>query len=157
MNKRGTEIAIHFTTPPLALFRGTDVCQTATSLLVLRIQPNEGISLHFGAKKPGPGMKIANVSMDFEYDRAFNRKVADAYKRLLLDALVHDPTLFLRADEVIASWRWADAILSGWDNLPKERFPNYAAGSWGPPEAESLFPTLDHVPTGACPVGWRRW
>lgn len=157
MNKRGTEIAIHFTTPPLALFRGTHVCETAASMLVLRIQPNEGISLNFGAKKPGPGMEIANVSMDFDYDRAFNHKVADSYKRLLLDALVGDPTLFLRADEVVASWRWADAILDGWDRLPPEKFPNYAAGGWGPPEAESLFPQADHIPAGACPVGWRRW
>lgn len=155
--KRGTEIAIQFHTPPLALFRGTEICGNCTNLLVIRIQPNEGISLYFGAKKPGSGMRISNVKMDFEYDTEFREVVPEAYERLLLDALVGDATLFTRSDEVQAMWRYADALQSGWDDLAPIKLPNYPAGSWGPTQAEALFPQGDDIPTGACPFGWRRW
>lgn len=156
--KRGTEIAIQFQTPPLALFRGQDICGHCTNLLVIRIQPNEGIELHFGAKKPGAGMKIANVSMDFEYEKEFDQTIPEAYERLLLDALLGDPTLFTRIDEVMASWRWADRILKGWDSLGDQmKIHQYRSGSWGPSAAESLFPSSDEIPAGVCPVGWRRW
>lgn len=155
--KRGTEIAIQFRTPPLALFRGTEVFGHVANLLVVRIQPNEGISMHFGAKRPGAGMRLANVRMDFDYEEGFGTSIPEAYERLLLDALLGDATLFTRSDEVQAMWRWADAVLTGWSRLPPARFPNYPAGSWGPAEAESLFPHGDEIPVGSCPVGWRRW
>lgn len=155
--KRGTEIAIKFRTPPLALFRGTEVTGHCTNLLVVRIQPDEGISLHFGAKRPGAGMRISNVQMDFDYKSSFHATIPEAYERLLLDALLGDPTLFTRSDEVAATWRWADAVLSAWELLPPPAFPNYPAGSWGPSLAESLFPTGPSVDSGSCPLGWRRW
>lgn len=155
--KRGTEIAIQFKTPPLALFRGTNICGTQANLLVIRIQPNEGISLHFGAKIPGAGMQLGSVRMDFDYEQGFRQTIPEAYERLLLDALTGDATLFTRGDEVEASWRWADRVLAGWDNLPDDAPCPYPAGSWGPPEAESLFPAADSVPAGTCPIGWRRW
>lgn len=155
--KRGTEVAIKFRTPALALFRGTEVFGNCTNLLVIRVQPNEGISLHFGAKRPGAGMKIATVQMDFEYQKSFHQTIPEAYERLLLDALLGDPTLFTRSDEVAATWRWADAVQQGWDVLPPPTFPNYPAGSWGPSLAESLFPAGDQVSVGSCPLGWRRW
>lgn len=157
MAKRGTEIAIAFRTPPLALFRGTEICGHCTNTLVIRVQPNEGISLLFGAKRPGAGMTIDNVAMDFEYETAFHQRLPDAYERLLLDALTGDPTLFTRSDEVRMMWRWADAIIDGWSKLPPPQFPNYPAGGWGPPDAENLFPQPDHLDAGLCPVSWRRW
>lgn len=155
--KRGTEIAIQFRTPPLALFRGTAICGHTANLLVVRVQPNEGISLHFGAKIPGAGMRIGNVQMEFEYETEFRQEIPEAYERLLLDAMVGDATLFTRGDEVEASWRWADLVLQAWEELPVPEFPNYRAGSWGPPDAEGLFPSSDQVPAGTCPIGWRRW
>lgn len=155
--KRGTEIAIQFKTPPLALFRDVELSGRPPNQLVLRIQPNEGISLCFGAKRPGGGMHISAVSMNFEYEQAFHHKVADSYERLLLDAMLGDPTLFTRSDEVDAMWRWADAILKAWDALPPPDFPNYPAGGWGPSEAESLFPQPAEIAADTCPVGWRRW
>jgi len=155
--KRATEIAIKFQTPPLALFRGTGVIGNCTNLLIIRIQPNEGITLYFGAKKPGSGMKVSTVEMDFDYQKSFHREIPEAYERLLLDALLGDPTLFIRSDEVAATWRWADAIQKGWDQLPPPQFPNYMSGSWGPSMAESLFPTGNEIPSGSCPMGWRRF
>jgi glucose-6-phosphate 1-dehydrogenase len=155
--KRGTEIAIKFKTPPLALFRGTEVFGNCTNLLVIRVQPNEGISLHFAAKRPGAGMRISTVHMDFDYHTSFHREIPEAYERLLLDALLGDATLFTRSDEVAATWRWADAVQKGWDLLPPPTFPNYRAGSWGPSAAEGLFPAGDEVSIGSCPLGWRRW
>jgi glucose-6-phosphate 1-dehydrogenase len=157
MAKRGTEIAIQFTTPPLSLFRGTGILEHVNNTLVLRIQPNEGITLHFGAKTPGVGMKLANVSMDFTYEEEFHQEIPEAYERLLLDAMLGDPTLFMRSDEVASMWQWADAIQSGWDRLPPPSFPNYPAGSWGPPEAECLLPHAGEIAPGLCPIGWRRW
>lgn len=155
--KRGTEIAIQFKTPPLALFRGLEITGRPASQLILRIQPNEGITLNFGAKRPGSGMQITSVGMTFDYEATFHHKVADSYERLLLDALLGDPTLFTRSDEVAAMWRWADAILSAWDKLPAPDFPNYRAGSWGPSDAESLFPQAGEIAANTCPVSWRRW
>ena len=150
--KRATEVAIKFKTPPLALFRGTDVPGVCTNLLIIRIQPDEGISLRFGAKQPGVGMKIDNVQMDFSYEEAFDERIPEGYERLLLDSLIGDPTLFTRADEVRAMWRWADTLLEGWDTIGAPTFPNYAAGSWGPADAARIFPAIE---TGGCAIGWR--
>jgi glucose-6-phosphate 1-dehydrogenase len=155
--KRGTEIAIQFRTPPLALFRDFDVCGRAPNLLVVRVQPNEGIELHFGAKRPGLGLNAANVRMDFTYEKEFRTRVGDAYERLLLDALRGDATLFTRSDEVRYQWDWGDALLKAWEADKQSRVLTYPAGSWGPPESESLFPHGHEVPVGLCPVNWRRW
>ena len=156
MAKRATEIAVQFRTPPLALFRGTDIPGRCTNLLMIRIQPDEGISLRFGAKQPGVGMHIANVQMDFGYEESFNARIPDAYERLLIDALTGDPTLFTRSDEVRAMWRWADAVQEGWEAIGPPRYPNYAAGSWGPPEAERLFSSEEAARLGFCLIGWRQ-
>ncbi|MGL5096196.1 MAG: glucose-6-phosphate dehydrogenase, partial [Planctomycetia bacterium] len=156
MAKRGTEIAIQFRTPPLALFRGTEICGHIANVLVIRIQPNEGIELTFGAKRLGAGMQLANVSMGFEYEDEFKRRIPDAYERLLFDALMGDATHFNRSDEIQAMWRWADTLLDGWDKLPPPNFPNYPAGGWGPFEAEKFFEESG-TPDGVCPIGWRKW
>ena len=157
MPKKGTEIAIQFRTPPLALFRDTDVCGQCENLLILRIQPDEGISLQFGAKVPGSGMSIGLVRMNFDYQTGFRQPIPEAYERLLLDAMLGDATLFTRSDEVRASWRWTDAILKKWAEIPRKVLNTYPAGSWGPPAAESLFPQGDEVAAGQCPISWRRW
>ncbi len=155
--KRGTEIAIKFRTPPLALFRDADVCGRSPNLLVIRVQPNEGIELHFGAKRPGVGLATANVKMDFAYEKEFHVRVGDAYERLLLDCLRGDATLFTRADEVHYQWEWGDVLLSAWEREKVAKPLTYPAGSWGPPEAEALFPHGSEIPAGSCPVNWRRW
>lgn len=155
--KRGTEIAIKFRTPPLALFREAEVCGRSPNLLVMRVQPNEGIELHFGAKRPGLGLSTANVKMDFSYEEEFHTRVGDAYERLLLDCLRGDATLFTRSDEVEAQWQWGDALLAGWQAEKQSEVLTYPAGSWGPPEAESLFPHGNEIQVGSCPVNWRRW
>ena len=92
-----------------------------------------------GAKRPGPGVNIENVDLQFTYAEAFGAELPEAYERLLLDAIKGDATLFIRQDEVEASWVWADAVLGGLDKLPASKFPNYAAGSDGPADAARIF------------------
>jgi glucose-6-phosphate 1-dehydrogenase len=100
--------------------------------LVIRILPDEGISLRFGAKVPGPVMKIGSVEMDFNYADYFGTTPATGYERLLYDCMTGDATLFQRADMVEAGWSVIAPILDVWNALPPRSFPNYAAGSWGP-------------------------
>src|SRR5881275_385943 len=106
--------------------------------LVLRIQPDEGITLRFGAKVPGQAFLVRSVSMDFFYGAAFLEETPDAYERLLLDALIGDATLFIRSDEVQQAWRIVDPLLQAWemDEVPVAR---YEAGTWGPEEADRLM------------------
>ncbi len=133
--RRVTEIAIQFRRAPHVVFRGRDV---EPNWLVLNIQPDEGISIAFGAKLPGPEMRIKNVTMDFSYRTAFGPGSRSAYATLLNDCMRGDATLFDRADSVEAAWELVDPILQAWQNsLPA--FPNYAAGSWGPREADELM------------------
>jgi glucose-6-phosphate 1-dehydrogenase len=108
-------------------------------MLVLRVQPNDGIALRFGAKVPGPGMQIRSVMMDFGFGSAFGRAAADAYERLLLDAMQGDAALFTRRDETEAAWRIVTSILDGWQHQPPPAFPNYEAGTWGPKAAHDLL------------------
>lgn len=142
--RRATEIEVQFKLPPLQLFQTVecegDLCiespgQPAT--LQFRIQPNEGISLSFSAKRPGMLMDLEPVCFDFNYQR-LGRELPEAYERLLLDALRGDATLFPRSDELEASWKFVAPILEAWAAGPPPKFPNYAAGSWGPPEAQRL-------------------
>jgi glucose-6-phosphate 1-dehydrogenase len=145
--KRATEIAIQFRDVPHSPFRGhVTSAQTARdgidpNLLVLRIQPDEGITLRFGAKVPGQALRIRSVSMDFLYGSAFLTDVPEAYERLLLDCMLGDPTLFARKDEVEEAWRFCTAILDGWRANPpaEEDCPNYQAGTWGPQAAHELM------------------
>jgi len=141
--KRVTEIAIQFNAAPLAIFDG-DGTASAPNLLILRIQPEEGISLKFLSKRPGTGMTLRGVSMDFNYGSSFGERSPSAYETLLLDAIIGDATLYTRQDMVEASWKVVDAIQNVWQNT-KFDFPNYAAGSWGPKAADDMLARRGHV------------
>lgn len=136
--KRVTEIAIVFKKVPHGLFNEADE-PVRPNVLVIRIQPNEGISLRFGAKLPGQALRVRDVTMDFRYGSSFGVKSPDAYERLLLDCMLGDATLFARRDMVERGWELVDPILKEW-NKPAVDFPNYEAGSWGP---EASFDLLE--------------
>ena len=136
---RVTEIAISFKRVPSLLFRQTSVEQLTPNFLVLRIQPNEGISLQFGAKVPGPSVRMGAVDMNFEYADYFGTTPSTGYETLLYDCMIGDATLFQRADNVEVGWSVVTPILDVWKALPPRSFPNYAAGTWGPSEADALL------------------
>jgi glucose-6-phosphate 1-dehydrogenase len=142
--KRATEIVIQFRRAPFILFRQTGVEKLGRNRLVLRLQPNEGISLSFGAKIPGPVVRLGEVNMDFQYTDYFGTKPSTGYERLLYDCMLGDATLFQRADMVEAGWEVVEPILDVWKALPPRHFPNYAAGSWGPKEADELIQADGH-------------
>jgi glucose-6-phosphate 1-dehydrogenase len=147
--KRASEIVIQFRRVPHSPFGGNIATPTGVlpphaidpNLLVLRIQPEEGITLRFSAKVPGQAMRIRSVNMDFQYGSAFLTESPEAYERLLLDCMLGDPTLFAREDEVDQAWRFCSAILDGWRAHPPHpgSFPNYEAGTWGPVEADEFM------------------
>jgi glucose-6-phosphate 1-dehydrogenase len=137
--QRVTEIVIQFRRTPFVLFRNTAVRNLETNRLVIYIQPDEGISLSFGAKVPGSIMKLGLVNMDFDYSTYFGVEHSTGYERLLRDCMAGDATLFQRADMVEAAWNVMQPILDVWHALPARGFPNYAAGSWGPVEADELL------------------
>lgn len=136
---RVTEIAIQFKSAPFVLFRKTAVEQLKPNLLVLYIQPNEGISLNFGAKIPGPIVRLGTVDMEFRYENYFGSTPSTGHERLLYDCMLGDATLFQRADMVEAGWSVVSTIQDVWKALPYRKFPNYAAGAWGPQEADDLM------------------
>jgi len=133
--KRATEIAVQFRSVPHQLFSAGAREGLEPNTLVVRIQPEEGISLKFGAKVPVQGVRIRSVAMDFVYGASFLVDAPDAYETLLLDALRGDATLFTRQDEVEEQWRLVDPILTGWRESPSPP-PAYPAGTWGPTEAD---------------------
>jgi glucose-6-phosphate 1-dehydrogenase len=137
--KRATEIVIQFRRAPLVLFRDTPVEKLSPNLLVIHIQPDEGISLSFGAKIPGAHVRLGDVKMDFKYADYFGTEPSTGYERLLYDCMIGDATLFQRADMVEAGWSVVEPVLDVWKALPPRNFPNYAAGSWGPKEADDLM------------------
>jgi glucose-6-phosphate 1-dehydrogenase len=139
MPSRATEIAIQFRKAPFMLFRKTDVNRLPPSRLILRLQPDEGISLSFGAKVPGPIVKLDDVNMDFKYKEHFGATPSTGYERLLYDCMLGDPTLFQRADMTEQSWKIVAPIMDVWRALPPRDFPNYAAGTWGPKAADELL------------------
>ncbi len=139
MPRRHTEIAIQFRRAPFVLFRDTPVEKLSRNQLVLNIQPEEGISLQFGVKTPGPIMQLGAVNMDFRYSDYFGASASTGYERLLHDCMIGDATLFQRADMVEAGWSVVTPVLDVWKALPPRNFPNYAAGTWGPKEAEELL------------------
>ena len=136
--KRVTEVAMQFKEVPHLPFATSQAEGLDPDLMVLRIQPDEGITLRFGAKVPGQAFQVRSVSMDFFYEAAFLEETPDAYERLLLDALVGDPTLFIRSDEVEQAWRICDPVLTAWEE-GKAPLARYEAGTWGPPEADRLL------------------
>ncbi|SRR5579883_1984185 len=136
--QRRTQIAIHFRQVPAALFRNTQV-QTPPNWLLLRIQPDEGISLEFGAKIPGPVVKLGAVDMDFNYQDYFGMALNTGYETLLYDAMIGDATLFQRADNIEAGWKVVQPVIENWSQRTPQDFPNYAAGSAGPAAADVLL------------------
>ena len=133
--RRETTIAIRFKRVPHPLFE--DASELRPNLLVVHIQPNEGVSLAIGAKVPGEGMRVRTVHMDFLYGGAFRMGLPEAYERLILDAMLGDATLFTRADEIEEQWALVDALVAAW-RRDRPSFPNYAGGTWGSQAAEEL-------------------
>jgi len=145
--KRVTDIAIQFNSAPHAVFsaEARDSARwSEPNLLVLRVQPEEGISLRFLSKLPGSGMKLRPVTMDFKYGSSFGVRSPAAYETLLIDALTGYATLYTRQDMVDASWQAVNPIMNVWGNT-KFDFPNYAAGSWGPKESEDMLARRGHT------------
>jgi glucose-6-phosphate 1-dehydrogenase len=137
--KRHTEIAIQFKRMPFELFRNAPFHKGHTNTLVIQIQPVEGISLTFGAKIPGPVLRVGSVDMSFEYSKYFGADAYTGYEVLLYDCMIGDATLFQRADMVEAGWTVIDPVLDVWKALPPRKFPNYASGTWGPAESDHLL------------------
>jgi glucose-6-phosphate 1-dehydrogenase len=143
LKTRSTEVVLTFCPVPHLPFVASQARGLHQNVLILRIQPDEGINLNFGAKVPGPSFEVRSVSMDFSYDEAFTERSGDGYERLLLDVLVGDPTLFIRTDEVEQAWRIVDPILEAWKD-PNVALAKYAAGTWGPREADRLLDRDGH-------------
>ena len=139
MPKKVSEISIHFKEVPLLIFKSA-AQQTNPNILAMRIQPNEGISLNFEAKMPGPDLRTRTVNMDFSYGSSFGMATSDAYHRLLLDCMLGDQTLFTRADEVEEAWRIVTPVINAWESpSDPSLIPQYEAGTWQPTEAEFLL------------------
>ena len=138
--KKATEISVHFKQPPQNLFKSANV-EGGGNALVIRIQPDEGISLRMLSKQPGVLLRMQPVKMDFHYSTSFGKSSPEAYERLLLDAMAGDATLFARNDEVESAWRYIDTIEHAWHDDPKSAPPmcEYPAGSWGPREADEML------------------
>jgi len=163
MPRRFTEVQVQFRMPPIQLFnqpqdmsaaayhralREGAICQIRPNVLRIGIQPDESIGLSFGVKRPGPEMVMAPAALAFDYRTHFGTEPPDAYERLLLDAMSGDATLFLRADEIEASWQYCDSILAAWQTPGTVPLLEYGAGTWGPPDADRLFV--------GCEGGWSR-
>jgi glucose-6-phosphate 1-dehydrogenase len=136
--RRETTIAIEFKRAPHPPFEELAAEGMQPNVLLVHVQPDEGVSLAIGAKVPGQGMSIRTVHMDFLYGGAFRTGLPEAYERLILDAMVGDATLFTRIDEVYEQWALVDAIVAAWGR-DRPAFPNYPAGTWGPPSADDLL------------------
>jgi glucose-6-phosphate 1-dehydrogenase len=136
--RRATEIVISFRRPPLLLFRRS-VDEIEPNRLVIRVQPDEGISLWVQAKRPGPSISLAPVKLDFSYKDFGDQMETTGYEQLLYDCMIGDATLFHRADMVEAAWKIATPVLDLWASLPARDFPNYPSGSWGPESADQLI------------------
>jgi glucose-6-phosphate 1-dehydrogenase len=143
--RRVTEIAVSFKTAPHLPFDATDTVELGQNQLVVRVQPDEGVTLRFGSKVPGSAMEVRDVSMDFLYGEAFTESSPEAYERLILDVLLGDSTLFPRNEEVDASWQVIDPLEEFWDGSTPEK---YRAGEWGPRGADEMLAADGRV--------WRR-
>ncbi|MDQ2899640.1 MAG: glucose-6-phosphate dehydrogenase, partial [Acidobacteriota bacterium] len=143
--KRMSEIAIEFKSAPHAIFGENGIAdEEPPNLLILRIQPEQGISLKFSSKRPGAGMMLRPVSMDFNYGSSFGERSPSAYETLLLDAIVGDATLYTRQDMVEASWAVVEPIMRAW-HATKFDYPNYPAGSWGPAASDEMLARRGHA------------
>jgi glucose-6-phosphate 1-dehydrogenase len=148
LSRRTTEITLHFKRPPLLLFAEKEPAATPPNVLTFRIQPQEGITMSFNSKIPGPTTNMRTVNMDFSYGSAFGEELPEAYERLLLDAMLGDSTLYMRKDEVDSAWRFITEILHGWQSTGTPAVAAYRAGSAGPEAAAGLL--------GSAERRWRR-
>ena len=148
LSRRTTEISLHFKRPPLLLFADKEPAATPPNVLTFRIQPEEGMTMSFNSKIPGPTTSMRTVNMDFSYGSAFGEDLPEAYERLLLDAMLGDSTLYMRKDEVDSAWRFITEILSGWQATGTPAVAEYRAGSQGPEAAAALL--------GSSKRRWRR-
>ncbi len=139
MRVRKTSISIRFKEPPSMLLRDANVRRPTPNWLLLRIQPDEGMALEFGAKVPGPTMQIGDVRMDFKYEDYFGTAPATGYETLIYDVMIGDATLFQRADNIESGWAAVQPILDYWSDNTASDFPNYRAGSEGPVTADELL------------------
>lgn len=136
--ERVTEVVIHLKPAPHQLFK--QLCLTEpNNMIILRIHPDAGVAIDFGMKIPGAGFKVQNVNMAFHYSDLAEKKISEAYERLLLDCMTGDSTLYARADAVKASWKFVDTILQAWKNNPDIPLYFYESGTWGPNESNALF------------------
>jgi len=140
-----SEVRVQFRPTPHVLFAAQCGPELDPNALALRLQPNEGITLHFNGKVPGMSVGVRPVRMHFSYDAEFGAYTPEAYERLLLDAIVGDATLFIRRDEVETAWQIVDSIRAGWDGKPLTNREFYAAGTWGPVAADDLLAQSGHV------------
>ncbi|MGB3150094.1 MAG: glucose-6-phosphate dehydrogenase [Maribacter sp.] len=137
MPTKVTEVVIHFKTPHHQIFKDSGM-QSKDNKLIIRIQPDEGVLIKFGVKVPGQGFKVERANLDFYYSSLVEKRVMEAYERLLLDAMQGDATLYARADEVEAAWAFVDPILNYWKNSDAKVY-GYSAGVWGPENADDLI------------------
>ena len=142
--KRHTEVTIQFKKTPLQIFQDTAGHKLRTNQLVIQIQPEEGMMLSFGAKIPGSTVRVGSVDMSCEYAKYFKEEPKTGYEVLLYDCMIGDPTLFQRADMVEAGWSVVDPVLDVWRAVSPRKFPNYAAGTWGPKESDDLLERDNH-------------
>ena len=145
MNDSASLIAIQFKPVPHQSFQNETISNLQPNRLVLNIQPEMGIRLQFQAKRPGLKMALAPVEMQFDYNETYHTGTPEAYEILLLDVMLGDPGLFMRADQVEAAWSILMPIIKVWEDNPSMSFPNYAAGSQGPEEAEALIAKYGHT------------
>ena len=145
LGRRVTEIAIVFKQAGLKFFADSETTQLGQNALVIRVQPNEGVTIRFGSKVPGPSMQVRDVTMDFGYGHAFTEDSPEAYERLILDVLLGEPPLFPNQREVELSWQILDPIVAHWENATPEQ---YSPGSWGPTSAHKMLEADGRV--------WRR-
>ncbi len=144
LKKRVSAVTLQFRQPPHLIFSTGEDVQSST--LTIRVQPEEGISLSFSGKIPGPDVKLGTVRMDFDYAQTFGGRSPEAYETLILDCLLGDATLYSSSDWIEKSWELLMPVLEAWGASSATRVPSYPAGSWGPKEADQLFDR-----------DWRRW
>ena len=138
LGKRVSEIAVVFKRAPHLPFSHNDTEELGSNMLVIRVQPDEGVTIRFGSKVPGPAMEVRDVSMDFSYGQSFTEASPEAYERLILDVLLGEPSLFPQDEEVELSWKILDPIEKHWARTAA-KLEQYAAGSWGPASADAMM------------------
>ena len=141
---KASEIVVQFTRPPAILFGQDSRFKVSPNLLVIRIQPNEGVTLYLNSKTPGLETKLQPIKLAFGYETTFGSNTPEAYERLILDALNGDGTLFIRGDEAETSWGLLSPVLDHWESQGKAGLENYASGTWGPLAADKLLLNSGH-------------